>query len=227
MGTLPLAGWPILFCRPTQEPCVSHSQHRKKWERFWKKCRWMDWSGRRNPWHVWPYTDLLQGFKGRTFKLCVLTKWDFDFCVRSSSLRWFLHNGKRREHSQFQTVKFCNSDSALRPEGRVTENTASLFSRQVLIRSSSNFVWLCHTLTQCFCDFFTYAKKDNSLVSEPCQNCNVCLCSETVYVRSFKLCTIMTDINLYTSTPIWVTWMEFWRQIRFFPDWVNFLWLMC
>ena len=28
-GNLPLAGWPILFCRPTQEPCVSHSQHRK------------------------------------------------------------------------------------------------------------------------------------------------------------------------------------------------------
>ena len=27
------------------------------------------------------------GFKGRTFKLCVLTRWDFDFCVRSSPLR--------------------------------------------------------------------------------------------------------------------------------------------
>ena len=26
------------------------------------------------------------GFKGRTFKLCVLTKWDFNFCVRSSPL---------------------------------------------------------------------------------------------------------------------------------------------
>ena len=25
---------------------VSHSQHRKNWERFWKKCRWMDWKGR-------------------------------------------------------------------------------------------------------------------------------------------------------------------------------------
>ena len=46
--------WPILFCRPTQEPCVSHSQHRKNQERFWKKCRWMDCKGRnkqgRNPW---------------------------------------------------------------------------------------------------------------------------------------------------------------------------------
>ena len=27
------------------------------------------------------------GFEGRTFKLCVLTRWDFNFCVRSSSLR--------------------------------------------------------------------------------------------------------------------------------------------
>ena len=27
------------------------------------------------------------GFKGRTFKLCVLTRWDFYFCVRSSPLR--------------------------------------------------------------------------------------------------------------------------------------------
>ena len=27
--------------------------------------------------------------KGRTFKLCVLTRWDFNFCVRSSPLRGF------------------------------------------------------------------------------------------------------------------------------------------
>ena len=31
----------------------------------------------------WP----TQGFKGRTFKLCVLTWWDFNFCVRSSPLQ--------------------------------------------------------------------------------------------------------------------------------------------
>ena len=31
------------------------------------------------------YTTL--GFKGRTFKLCVLTRWDLNFCVRSSPLR--------------------------------------------------------------------------------------------------------------------------------------------
>ena len=39
---MPLVGWPILFCGPTQEPCVSHSQHRRNRERFLKKCRWMD-----------------------------------------------------------------------------------------------------------------------------------------------------------------------------------------
>ena len=31
----------------------------------------------------WPTPD----FKGRTFQLCVLTRWDFNFCVRSSPLR--------------------------------------------------------------------------------------------------------------------------------------------
>ena len=31
----------------------------------------------------WP----IPGFKGRTFKLCVLTRWDFNFCVRCSPLR--------------------------------------------------------------------------------------------------------------------------------------------
>ena len=31
----------------------------------------------------WP----IPGFKGRTFKLCVLTRWDFNFCVPSSPLR--------------------------------------------------------------------------------------------------------------------------------------------
>ena len=29
------------------------------------------------------------GFKGRTFKLCVFTRWDCNFCVRSSPLRGF------------------------------------------------------------------------------------------------------------------------------------------
>ena len=43
-GNLPLAGWPIWFCRPTQEPCVSHSQHRKLRKGFGKKAG--EWTGR-------------------------------------------------------------------------------------------------------------------------------------------------------------------------------------
>ena len=42
-GALPPAGWPILFCGPTQEPCASHSQHRKNRERFWKNAG--EWTG--------------------------------------------------------------------------------------------------------------------------------------------------------------------------------------
>ena len=38
------AGWPILFCGPTQEPCVSHSQHRRNREMFCKKAG--EWTGR-------------------------------------------------------------------------------------------------------------------------------------------------------------------------------------
>ena len=43
-GNLHPAGGPILFCGPTQEPCVSHSQHRKNLERFWKNA--VEWTGR-------------------------------------------------------------------------------------------------------------------------------------------------------------------------------------
>ena len=41
---------------------------------------------------------LTPGFKGRTFKLCVLTRWDFNFCVRSSPLR-----GKERDERKEST----------------------------------------------------------------------------------------------------------------------------
>ena len=84
-GNLPPAGWPILFCRPTQELCVSQSQHRQNREKFLKKCTWMDRKAESIACLAiyWP----TPGFKGRTFKLCVLTRWDFNFCVRSSPLR--------------------------------------------------------------------------------------------------------------------------------------------
>ena len=36
-GNLPLTGWPILFCGPAQEPCVSYSQHRKNFGRGFGK----------------------------------------------------------------------------------------------------------------------------------------------------------------------------------------------
>ena len=92
---LPLAEWPFLFCGPTQEPCVSHSQQRKNWERFWKNAG--EWIGKveigkeeipGSKRSKYGYIHLpTPGFKGRTFKLCVLTRWDFNFCVRSSPLR--------------------------------------------------------------------------------------------------------------------------------------------
>ena len=40
-GNLPPAGWPVLFCAPTQEQCFSH---RKNLERFWKNAG--EWTGR-------------------------------------------------------------------------------------------------------------------------------------------------------------------------------------
>ena len=99
-GNLHPAGWPILFCGPTQKPCVSHSKHRKNRERFWKKCRWMDRKCRNKQEKslevsvacmaiYWPPP----GSKGRTFKLCVLTRRDFNFCVRSSPTAG-IENGK-------------------------------------------------------------------------------------------------------------------------------------
>ena len=90
------AGWPSLFCGPTQETCVSHSQHRRNWEKFWNKCRWMDQKGR-NKQEGKKFLAVsvacmatyqpTPGFKGRTFKLCVLTRWDCNFSVSSSPLR--------------------------------------------------------------------------------------------------------------------------------------------
>ena len=82
--------------RAYTETGVSHSQHRKKSGEVWKKCRWMDRKctnkqERKKSLAVsvacmaiyWP----TPGFKGRTFKLCVLTRWDFNFCVRGSPPR--------------------------------------------------------------------------------------------------------------------------------------------
>ena len=117
-GNLPPAGWPILFCGPSQEPCVSHSQHKKNRERFWKNAGEL--TGRveidkKKSLAVsvacmaiyWP----TPGFKGRTFELCVLTRWDFNFCVRSSP---------RREFSKMRAKILLAMDSRMTPKADVT-----------------------------------------------------------------------------------------------------------
>ena len=75
---------------------VSHSRHREKVGEVVEKNAG-EWTGRveiseeeiscskRSMYgHVLTYARL---FSGRTFKVCVLTKWDFNSCVRSSPLR--------------------------------------------------------------------------------------------------------------------------------------------
>ena len=46
------------------------------------------------------------GYKGRTFKLCVLTRWDFNFCIRSSPLRGQRMSMTRRRMITIQTLDF-------------------------------------------------------------------------------------------------------------------------
>ena len=91
-GNLHPTGWPILFCGPTQEPVIATADTEKKLGEVWKKCRWMDRKGRNKQRRnkslavsvacmaiYWPTL----GFKGRTFKLCILNRWDLNFCIRS------------------------------------------------------------------------------------------------------------------------------------------------
>ena len=84
----------ILFRGPKQGTGVSHSQNRKKIRRGFGKNAG-EWTGRveiRKRFLAvsvaymtiyWP----APGFKGRTPKLCVLTRWDFNFCIHSSALK--------------------------------------------------------------------------------------------------------------------------------------------
>ena len=58
-----------------------------------KKCRWMDRKVEISKEETLAVSEACMatywptpGFKGRTFKLCVLTRWDFNFCVRCSPL---------------------------------------------------------------------------------------------------------------------------------------------
>ena len=93
-GNLHPTGWPILFCRPTQEPVLTTANVTKLGRGFGQ----MQVNGpkgqklaRKKSLTVglpcmaiyWP----ISGFTGGTFKLCVLNKWDSNFCVRSSPQR--------------------------------------------------------------------------------------------------------------------------------------------
>ena len=81
--------------RDHTETGVSPANTGKTRERFWKECRWMGQKGRNyqgiNLWVVSLACMAIflptPGFKGRTFKLCVLNRWDFYSCVRCSPLR--------------------------------------------------------------------------------------------------------------------------------------------
>ena len=102
-GNLHPTGWPILFCGPTQEPVLATANTGKKSrEILEKKYRWMDQKGRNKEEKsltvsvacmaiFWP----TPGFKGKTFKLSVLTRWDLisasavplrDTAIEASSL---------------------------------------------------------------------------------------------------------------------------------------------
>ena len=54
----------------------------------------------------WP----TQGFKGRTFKLCVLTRWDFNFYVRRSPPR-----ESKREVTREQARVYCGFSGKIPP----------------------------------------------------------------------------------------------------------------
>ena len=49
---------------------------------------------------MYGYILTYSSLKGRTFKLCVLTRWDFNFCIRSSPLREGTVKGGRRQGRQ-------------------------------------------------------------------------------------------------------------------------------
>ena len=89
---LHLAGWPVLSYGPTPEPVLAKANTGKNRERFWKNAGELtgrlEISKEEIPGSKRSmYGYILTYCRGRTFELCVLTRWDFNFCVRSSPLR--------------------------------------------------------------------------------------------------------------------------------------------
>ena len=78
------------------------------------------------------------GFKGRTFKLCVLIRWDFNFCVRSSPLRGTGRGGG----CKFTVVEVQDSPSAVSPRQRTLLWFITLLTWPVYSRLANSHVYL-------------------------------------------------------------------------------------
>ena len=77
------------------------------------------------------------GFKGRTFKLCVLTRWDFNFCVRSSPLRGLGQVGLIRQ-SILQNKGVCRTRVLTEQKGLVEQGG---LTRQLWGSEGPNPLW--------------------------------------------------------------------------------------
>ena len=119
------------------------------------------------------------GYKGRTFKLCVLTRWDFNFCIRSSPLR-----GNRREYlpwedevcAEFYDVAFRN--------GRICEKCAC---PEVTIGSSTDHL-----------DTYKHKTKLTTFSSQPPKGGRGCLMSP--FLKATSRNSIQTSSSICESS---------------------------
>ena len=75
----------------------------------------------------WP----TQGYKGRTFELCVLTRWDFDFCVRTSPLR-----GRRESESWI--LKIAKNECWCTRGTHIKDSKGDNWVYSILVRTSGD-----------------------------------------------------------------------------------------
>ena len=80
------------------------------------------------------------GFKGRTFKLCILTRWDFNFCVRSSPLR---ERQRRRRRSTISALK-RRDKVIVRQAGNIRAGSKHRY-RAGRITNCAGSVWKCRS----------------------------------------------------------------------------------